>query len=84
MSRRQLPQYIAPAPPVKDRILTRRRRQLTSAAAETTPRVEVLEQVAFVRLIPADLVRLDGAEVQPIDERRSEQAIDERGRASAP
>ena len=35
--------------------------------------IEELEQVAFVRLVPGDLRRADGAEVQPVDQRRLEQ-----------
>src|ERR1035441_9202410 len=36
--------------------------------------VEKLEQVAFMRLVPRDLHRGDGAEVQAVDQRRFEQA----------
>src|ERR1700749_3231774 len=48
-------------------------------AVEGPTRVEVLEEVAFVRLIPAHEVGRDGADVQAPDERRLREAAYERG-----
>src|SRR5512134_339309 len=69
LSRRQLPQYMPPAPAVMWRSRT------SGGAREPLqgpPHVEVLEEVALVRLVPAHLPRGQRAEVQPVQVRRGE------------
>src|SRR5579871_4615863 len=69
LSRMQLPQYICAAPAVKARIFI-----ADSDALEGAARVQVIEQIAFVRLIPADARGRNGAQIQPSDVGGSEQA----------
>src|SRR5262245_46957754 len=49
----------------------------SSRGLQSAPRVEVLEQVALVGLVPAHLLRRDRSQVQPLDQRRREQPLDQ-------
>src|SRR5260370_14034620 len=68
LSRRQLPQYMPPAPAVMERIFTLstraclQRRGLKRACAE-----QKLDDVAFVRLEPVELDGWNRTEIQSVD-----------------
>src|SRR5882762_5012528 len=74
LSRIQLPQYICAAPAVNAIIFMRRS---SYRALKRPAGVQVIEQVAFVRLVPTDPVGRDGAEVQPAHIRTRQQPRDE-------
>ena len=79
LSRRQLPQYIAPAPPVNERI----RMRVSGSALRRLerPRAEQeIDDVAFVRLQPVELDGRHRTEVEPVDVHRVDEPAAERGR----
>ena len=49
-----------------------------SRALKRTTSVQMLEQIALVRLVPGDGVRLNGSQVQPAHELGFQQASDQR------
>src|ERR1039457_1034219 len=73
LSRMQLPQYICAAPAVKAMIFIR----LSYRALKRPAGVEMVEQVAFVGLIPTDAVRGNRAQVQAAHIGGGEQARDQ-------
>src|SRR5580658_10254874 len=73
LSRIQLPQYICAAPAVKAKIFIGPSYGTLKRAAG----VQMIEQVAFVRLIPTDALRGDRAQVQAANIGGGEQARDQ-------
>src|SRR4029453_10001664 len=71
LSRRQLPQYMPPAPAVMSRTLTVAPSR--GGPLDRAPLVEVLEQVALGRLVPADPHGGNRAQVHPLHERRRQE-----------
>src|ERR687884_204525 len=67
LSRRQVPQYMLAAPAVMDRILISIEFSSSNGdgALEGAARVQVLEQISLVRLVPVDAGRRHGPQVQP-------------------
>src|ERR1043165_3145373 len=70
----QLPQYIWAAPAVKARIFIQR---TSDGALKSAPGVQVIEQIALVRLVPTDAIGGNRAQVQASDVRRGEQPRDQ-------
>src|SRR5260221_11545972 len=73
LSRRQLPQYMPPAPAVIWRIRTRYLGR-PRPSLQRAPDVEVLEQVALVGLVPAHLITRYRAQVEPVEVRCAQHA----------
>src|SRR3954470_8788598 len=67
LSRRQLPQYIVPAPPVNERILIRYSLRSYLGRLERARAEQKVDDVAFVRLEPVELNRRNRTEIQPVD-----------------
>ena len=64
----------APAVIEKDLHASRRELELRGTRVNRAAAVQVIEQVALVRLVPADLVGGNRAEVQPVHVRRAHEA----------